>query len=170
MRTLEEVKAHVNGVGYEQLAISKIEGFLLGNGLLGDDFEMEYMSGEHTFEDFRKWFNSEKKQPKDKYVKMLKEQLEGMTKCVQSIPDDTPFKLFASGIKDEFHRIVERIEKEERDEEDENEALDKLEVRAKVSVENMVASVLSGELCDGEKDLVLGTLEALVLLGDEYAN
>lgn len=59
MKTLEEVKAHVDKVGYNQLAIQKIEGFLLGNGLLGDDFEMEYMIGERTFDDFRIWFNME---------------------------------------------------------------------------------------------------------------
>lgn len=59
MKTLEEVKAHVEKVGYNQLAIQKIEGFLLGNGLLGGDFEMEYMIGERTFDDFRTWFNME---------------------------------------------------------------------------------------------------------------
>lgn len=58
MKTLEEVKAHVDKVGYNQLAIQKIEGFLLGNGLLGEEFEMEYMIGERTFDDFRTWFNS----------------------------------------------------------------------------------------------------------------
>ena len=60
MKTLEEVKAHVDKFGYNQLAIQKIEGFLLGNGLLGEEFEMEYMIGERTFDDFRTWFNSEK--------------------------------------------------------------------------------------------------------------
>ena len=59
MKTLEEVKAHVDKVGYNQLAIQQIEGFLLGNGLLGEEFEMEYMIGERTFDDFRTWFNSE---------------------------------------------------------------------------------------------------------------
>lgn len=62
MKTLEEVKAHVHCVGYNQLAIQKIDGFLLGNGLLGEEFEMEYMIGERTFDDFRAWFNSEKKE------------------------------------------------------------------------------------------------------------
>ena len=62
MKTLEEVKAHVDKVGYNQLAIQKIEGFLLGNGLLGEEFEMEYMVGERTFDDFRTWFNGEEHQ------------------------------------------------------------------------------------------------------------
>lgn len=64
MKTLDEVKAHVNKVGYNQLAIQKIEGFLLGNGLLGEGFEMEYMIGERDFDDFRTWFNGmEKNKP-----------------------------------------------------------------------------------------------------------
>ena len=62
MKTLEEVKAHVDKAGYNQLAIQKIEGFLLGNGLLGEEFEMEYMIGERTFDDFRTWFNGEEHQ------------------------------------------------------------------------------------------------------------
>lgn len=62
MKTLDEVKAHVDKVGYNQLAIQKIEGFLLGNGLLGEEFEMEYMIGERTFDDFRTWFNGEEHQ------------------------------------------------------------------------------------------------------------
>lgn len=61
MKTLEEVKAHVDKIGYNQLAIQKIEGFLLGNGLLGEEFEMEYMIGERDFDDFKTWFNSEEK-------------------------------------------------------------------------------------------------------------
>lgn len=64
MKTLEEVKAHVDKVGYNQLAIQKIEGFLLGCGLLGKEFEMEYMIGERDFDDFITWFNSEEK-PKE---------------------------------------------------------------------------------------------------------
>lgn len=64
MKTLEEVKAHVDKVGYNQLAIQKIEGFLVGYGLLGEEFEMEYMMGKHDFDDFITWFNSEEK-PKE---------------------------------------------------------------------------------------------------------
>ena len=57
MKTLKEVKEHVSNVGYNQLAIQKIEGYLLGNGLLGEEFEMEYMIGLHDFDDFMSWFN-----------------------------------------------------------------------------------------------------------------
>lgn len=64
MKTLKEVEAHVDKVGYNQLAIQKIEGFLLGYGLLGKEFEMEYMIGERDFDDFITWFNSEEK-PKE---------------------------------------------------------------------------------------------------------
>lgn len=65
MKTLEEVKTHVFNVGYNQLSIQKIEGFLLGNGLLGEEFEMEYMIGERDFDDFRTWFNGAEKKKQE---------------------------------------------------------------------------------------------------------
>lgn len=61
MKTLEEVKAHVNVVGYSQSAIDSIEGFLTGKDMLSEDTEMEYMLGDKTFFDFKTWFDSEVK-------------------------------------------------------------------------------------------------------------
>lgn len=46
--------------------------------------------------------------------------------------------------------------------------VDKLEVDAKDAVENIVAAIHANELDPHEKELVLGTLEALVILGHEY--
>lgn len=57
MRNLEEIKKYLFKVGHDQLSIQKIEGFLLGQGLLDEEFEMEYMIGEQTFDQFRCWFN-----------------------------------------------------------------------------------------------------------------
>ena len=60
MKTLEEVKAHLSKVGYRSNEIPVIEGFLFGKGLYeGDEFEIEYMSGTHSFFDFKDWFNGE---------------------------------------------------------------------------------------------------------------
>ena len=60
MRPLEEVKAHLSKVGYRSNEIPVIEGFLFGKGLYeGDEFEIEYMSGTHSFFDFKDWFNGE---------------------------------------------------------------------------------------------------------------
>lgn len=61
MKTLEEVKAHVNVVGYSQSAIDSIDGFLTGKDMLSEETEMEYMLGDKTFIDFKTWFNSEEK-------------------------------------------------------------------------------------------------------------
>lgn len=61
MKTLEEVKAHVNVVGYSQSAIDSIEGFLTGKDMLSEDTEIEYMIGDKTFFDFKTWFDSEVK-------------------------------------------------------------------------------------------------------------
>lgn len=46
--------------------------------------------------------------------------------------------------------------------------IDKLEVDAKDAVENIVAAIHANELDPHEKELVLGALEALVVLGNEY--
>jgi hypothetical protein len=61
MKTLEEVKAHVNVVGYSQSAIDSIDGFLTGKDMLSEDTEIEYMIGDKTFFDFKTWFDSEVK-------------------------------------------------------------------------------------------------------------
>ena len=60
MKTLEEVKAHLNSVGYKNEEIPIIEGFLFGKGLYeGDEFEMEFIFGDNNFFDFKDWFNGE---------------------------------------------------------------------------------------------------------------
>lgn len=60
MKTLEEVKAHLVEVGYNREDIPRIEGFLFGKGLYeGDEFEIEYIDGDHDFCDFKDWFNGE---------------------------------------------------------------------------------------------------------------
>ena len=60
MKTLEEVKAHLVEVGYNREDMPRIEGFLFGKGLYeGDEFEIEYISGDHDFYYFKNWFNGE---------------------------------------------------------------------------------------------------------------
>lgn len=62
MKTLEEVKAHLVEVGYNHSDIPRIEGFLFGKGLYeGDEFEIEYIDGDHDFYYFKDWFNGEEK-------------------------------------------------------------------------------------------------------------
>lgn len=62
MKTLEEVKAHLVEVGYNHEDMPRIEGFLFGKGLYeGDEFEIEYIDGDHDFYDFKNWFNGEEK-------------------------------------------------------------------------------------------------------------
>lgn len=46
--------------------------------------------------------------------------------------------------------------------------VDTLEVNAKDAIENIVAAIHANELDPHEKELVMGTLEALVILGHEY--
>lgn len=62
MKTLEEVKAHLVEVGYNHADMPRIEGFLFGKGLYeGDEFEIEYIDGDHDFYDFKDWFNGKEK-------------------------------------------------------------------------------------------------------------
>lgn len=62
----------------------------------------------------------------------------------------------------------ERIKERRAMDVNHNDELDKLEIEAKNAVENIVASIHANELDPHEKELVLGTLEALVILGNEY--
>lgn len=65
MKTLEEVKAHLNSVGYKNEEIPIIEGFLFGKGLYeGDEFEMEFIFGDNNFFDFKDWFDGEEEKNK----------------------------------------------------------------------------------------------------------
>lgn len=59
MKNLEEVKEHLHVVGYNQLAIQKIEGFLMGYGMLNEEYDIEYLIGSRSFDDFYDWFNSD---------------------------------------------------------------------------------------------------------------
>lgn len=208
MKTLEEVKAHMSVNGYNQLAIHKIEGFLLGNGLLGGDFEMECMIGNGTFDDFRKWFNGESKKEFDwsefgfgdcihveggkdglnvivlsdgiygnELVGMdndgifLYELTDESRPCNEEEIELIQKSLAKKGIAFCFDNLAftpKDVCKDCQRAKSESEAIDKIEVRAKVAVENIVASALAGEMADDEKELALGTLEALILLGNEY--
>lgn len=262
MKTLEEVKAHVDKVGYNQLAIQKIEGFLLGNGLLGEEFEMEYMIGERTFDDFRTWFNSkeEKKQENDwsefgfgdfihvqdgidvvllgsinngklvcvnKYcdvnrlfvtdetrpcneeemeslikalnkreitfcfannefisknecydcvgcdvkqqidcdINEMYESYEELCKIAESMSDDNPFKGVAKSIVEGLGKMVDEVKEKVKD----NSAIiDEIEIDAKEAIENIIASLHSGEMSDKEIKRVLDALDVLIELGKMY--
>lgn len=60
MRNLDEIKKYLSSVGHDQFSIQKIEGFLIGKGLLDYGFEMEYAIGDDGYVDFINWFEGNK--------------------------------------------------------------------------------------------------------------
>lgn len=166
MKTLKEVKEHLNGVGYNQFAIRKIEGFLIGNGLLDEEFEMEYMIGERDFDDFRAWFNDEKSQ--DDFFEDLKEQLlndyKELADIAEKMDDKNPMKPLAMAIKES----VEQIVNESVNNYSYGEYLDHLEIKSKNAIENIIANLHEGKLPIDEKTSLVHSLEALVELGKMY--
>lgn len=61
MRTLEEVKKHLEKTVYGRNEQENILGFLVGKGILNfDDFELDFAGNEEKdFKDFIEWFNKE---------------------------------------------------------------------------------------------------------------
>ena len=259
MKTLEEVKAHLLEVGYNSADMPRIEGFLFGKGLYeGDEFEIEYIAGDHDFYDFKNWFNGEEQtktpidwndlgfgdfihvegdlnvialgdicdgkfvgttgdivhlfeltnesrpcdeheieiienklkvngvtfcgdleefvplneckeceleKTKDYLKEKLNSDMKDLRKIAESMSKDNPLKDFAMAMTKDLEKIIHATISNEKVH-DEN--LDKLEINAKNAVENIVSSVYANELDPHEKELVLGTLEALVALGNEY--
>lgn len=65
MKTKEEVLAHLKSTGYQQSEISKIMGFLIGNGTKTAKEAVRYRQGNGTFDNFLDWYTSEQKQEED---------------------------------------------------------------------------------------------------------
>lgn len=65
MKTKEQVIEHLKTVGYTHVAITKIMGFLIGNGQKEMQEVIHYLKGQHTFEDFMSWYQSEDEQRND---------------------------------------------------------------------------------------------------------
>lgn len=59
MKTKEQVLAHLKSVGYKKSEISKIMGFLIGNGTKTAKELVHYSVGDGTFDDFLNWYQSE---------------------------------------------------------------------------------------------------------------
>lgn len=265
MKTLEEVKAHLVKVGYNHHDMPRIEGFLFGKGLYeGDEFEIEYIDGNHDFYDFKDWFEGKEKQESsidwsdfgrgdfihvekdldalvlsdiyngafvgttgsiihkfvltnesrpcyeneidkvlakleyngvdflfnedelvphgavkssknnviEEELKKSKEELkksyDEFCHIVNGLDGKNPLKQFALELKNVLQDIVDDVVNKGEKEDVNGVELDNLEIDAKNAVENIIASLHANELDPHERELVLGTLEALVVLGNEY--
>lgn len=81
MKTKEQILAHLKSVGYNQSEISKIMGFLIGNGTKTPKEVVYYVKGNRTFDDFLEWYQSEQEED-----------------CVGNCPICTMFKLLFSAM------------------------------------------------------------------------
>lgn len=58
MKTKEQVLEHLKNVGYTHSAITKIMGFLIGNGTKTSDEVVHYRQGDNDFGSFLDWYQS----------------------------------------------------------------------------------------------------------------
>lgn len=65
MKTKKDVFAHLQENGYSNSAITKITGFLIGNGMKQDKEVIRYKRGAGSWEDFYNWYMEKKPEKKE---------------------------------------------------------------------------------------------------------
>lgn len=84
MKTKEEVLKHLKQTGYSKKSAFKILGFLRAKEYTEIGENIEFTSGERTFEDFVNWFNS--KEVKKTKLEAYKEIVDFLMSNVKEIP------------------------------------------------------------------------------------
>jgi hypothetical protein len=84
MKTKEEVLKHLKQTGYSKKSALKILGFLNAKEYTEIGENIEFTSGERTFEDFVNWFNS--KEVKKTKLEAYKEIVDFLMSNVKEIP------------------------------------------------------------------------------------
>lgn len=84
MKTKEEVLKHLKQTGYSKKSAFKILGFLIAKEYTEIGENIEFTSGERTFEDFVNWFNS--KEVKKTKLEAYKEIVDFLMSNVKEIP------------------------------------------------------------------------------------
>ena len=62
MRTKDEVLAYLKETGHSNSAVTKIMGFLIGNGMKTPDEEIVLKRGQNSWEEFYDWFENKPKE------------------------------------------------------------------------------------------------------------
>ena len=174
MKTLEEVNKHLLKVGYTVKTIDRIVSFLIGAGLLeAKDYEIECIEGEKDFQDFLDWYNEEKDLDKEpinedlnKAIEDLKHNAKQFEEYVNSFEDGHPYKELGKSLLELSNQILSDIEKQDKDEF--NDAIDELEIEAHNALDNIFATLHEGKLEKDEYDALIDSMNALVILGNEY--
>lgn len=132
------------------------------NNLKKAGFSYCYDNGD--FIPFDKCKACENEKSNDCLENKLKLDMVELRKIAESMSKDNPLKDFAMTMTRDLEKIVSTtLEKGKT-----CDCVDKLEVDAKDAIENIVAAIHANELDPQEKELVIGALEALVILGHEY--
>lgn len=84
MKTKEEVLKHLKQTGYSKKSAFKILGFLTAKEYTEIGENIEFTSGERTFEDFVNWFNS--KEVKKTKLEAYKEIVDFLMSNVKDVP------------------------------------------------------------------------------------
>lgn len=84
MKTKEEVLKHLKQTGYSKKSAFKILGFLIAKEYTEIGENIEFTSGERTFEDFVNWFNS--KEVKKTKLEAYKEIVDFLMSNVKDVP------------------------------------------------------------------------------------
>lgn len=84
MKTKEEVLKHLKQTGYSKKSAFKILGFLIAKEYAEIGENIEFTSGERTFEDFVNWFNS--KEVKKTKLEAYKEIVDFLMSNVKDVP------------------------------------------------------------------------------------
>lgn len=84
MKTKEEVLKHLRQTGYSKKSAFKILGFLIAKEYTEIGENIEFTSGERTFEDFVNWFNS--KEVKKTKLEAYKEIVDFLMSNVKDVP------------------------------------------------------------------------------------
>lgn len=174
MKTLEEVNKHLLKVGYTVKTIDRIVSFLIGAGLLeAKDYEIECIEGEKDFKDFLDWYNEEKDLNKEsinedlnKAIEELNNNAKQFEEYLKSFEEGHPYKELGKSILELSNQILSDIEKQDKDES--YATLNDLEIEAHNALDNIFSTLHEGKLEKDEHDALIDSVNALVILGNEY--
>lgn len=88
MKTIDEIKKHLLEIGYDNDAISKISGFLIGSGLKKDNEVIRFKIGTNCWDVFKCWYDNDEKVKELSYQsKVIVESLEELILYLDNVKD-----------------------------------------------------------------------------------
>lgn len=103
-KTKEEILKHLLDVGYNDTAMSHIQGYLYGKDIIALDEDITYLYGDCDFLDFIEWLVADDKKVEDN------EREDKDIEILVSIFDDICDKAMLSDDVDEIGRYIKQME------------------------------------------------------------